>query len=463
MKCKYYAPVSLLVAGSKKYSYIIGLLVLNILQFTSARAQQVDTTNLPSIWTLQQCINYANENNIQVNTLRLTKESDEQALLLSKAAKDPNLSGSLSQSFTDSRVANATTGVFHSQGTAANNYSLNSSVILYNGGYLNNAIKQNQLLLQSADLNIKAEENSLTIQLTQAYLDILLSKENIIYLEDLVTTSQAQLQQGQLEYNAGSIARKDLVALEAQLANDQYNLITAQNAERQNTLTLKQLLQLPTGYILNVEEPDTVVAIVPVTPLEDAEKEAAAQRPEIKNSQIAVQVAQYDLLKAKAGYKPTISASGSLVSDYYSDNGPKSYLPQLNNNFYQFLGVSVSVPIFTNRIVKTNVENSKIEIKQATLNMSNTQIVLSQEVEQAYLNVLNSQSQYQASVVQLDADKESYRIAAEQLKLGGISTADYLVQKNLYVQALQDYIQAKYNALITEKIYDFYRGIPVKL
>ena len=112
--------------------------------------------------------------------------------------------------------------------------------------------------------------------------------------------------------------------------------------------------------------------------------------------------------------------------------------------------------------MKTNIEKSKIEIEQSVLNLKNTTTVLSQQVEQAYINVLNAQSQYEASVVQIEANKENYRISTEQLKLGAINTVEYLLQKNLYIQALQNYIQAKYSAVLTVKIYDFYEGEPVK-
>jgi outer membrane protein len=445
---------------ASKISYLIALLLF--IHGDPLLAQLADSTRLPEIWTIQQCIDYAKANNIQVNTLRLTTATNEQDLLLSKAAKDPNLSGTFSPTYTNSNVTTLSGGV-QAQSSFVNSYSIGSSVILYNGGYLNNDIRQKGLLVQSSKLDVEAEENSIILQITQAYLSILLAKENIIYLQDLVTTSQAQLQQGQTQYNAGSIAKNDLVQLEAQLATDQYNLVTAQNTERQNSLNLKQLLQLPSGYTLNIMQPDTVIAVAnSVTPLDEAQQLALQQRPEVKSSQIATQVARIDLLKAVAGGKPSLTASGSLATGF-SNVSSGSYISQLDNNFYQRIGLTLSIPIFNNRQVKTNIEKSKIEIEQSELNLKNTTTVLSQEVEQAYLNVLNAQSQYQASVVQLNANKENYRIATEELRLGAVNTVNYLLQKNLYVQALEEYIQSKYNAVLSVKIYDFYKGNPVNL
>ncbi|MEO4006890.1 TolC family protein [Flavobacterium sp. CAU 1735] len=444
-------------------SFIINsFTVISICHTFHIQAQNIQKEQLPSVWNLEQCISYSKENNIQINTLRLTEKSTEQDLLQAKAAKFPSLSGSASQSYTNAKNADLVVGGFQTQATFAGNYSLGSSVTLYNGGYLNNDVKQKKLLIETAKYNAQAAENEIALQITQAYLTVLLTKENSTYLSEIATTSEAQLKLGELKYNAGSIAKKDLVQLKAQLATDNYNLINSQNSEKQNTLTLKQLLQLPSGYNLVIQKPDTLITILPVVALAEAQKIALEQRPEVKSSQLATESAALDLQKSKAGFQPTLSASGTLASGY-SDNQQIAYATQLDNNFYQRLGLSLSIPIFNNRIAKTNVEKSKIAIDQSKLNLTNTETILSQQVEQAYISALNAQSQYSAAKEQMDANKENYRIANEQLRLGGISTVDYLLQKNLYVQAFQNFIQAKFNAVVSLKIYDFYKGEPIKL
>ena len=446
----------------RAYTYIAVLILTITFLSPGANAQDADTASLPSLWTLQQCIDYAKQKNIQVNTLRLTEASAEQNLLLSKAAKSPDLSGNYTPQVTNSKIINATGKGFTDQVNTANNLSLNSSAILYNGHYISNDIKQKKLSLQAAGFDTQTEENTITLQITQAYLAILLTKENIDYLQDIVQTSQAQLEQGRVLFSAGSIAKKDLVQLEAQSATDKYNFVTAQNNVRENTLSLKQLLQLPSGFDMRIALPDSVVAIATIAPLKDAQQAAAGQRPEIKSAQLNTQVAQLNLLKAKAGSMPTISADGVLATGNSTlENG--SYIAQLNNDFYQRIGLSLSIPIFNKRQVKTGIEQSKIAIAQAALDLTNTKTILSQQVEQAYINTQNAQAQYEASIVQLNANKENYQMATEELKLGSLTTVDYLVQKNLYVQALQAYIQAKYNAVVSIKEYDFYRGDPVRL
>ncbi len=443
------------------------LLILSLFSCLNLRAQDSTLMGKTLQWDLVQCIEYAKKNNIQINSLRLSQLTSQQEFLLAKAARLPSLSGSASQNFEHSRgstnkVDNNGNVIGGGSGlTASGAYSLNSSVVLYNGNYLNNTILQKNLAVQSANLSILQQENDITLQITQAYLAILLDKENIVFDTDQVSTSQAQVKLEQQRYDVGSVARAALIQLQAQQATDQYALVNAKNAERGDILTLKQLLVLPSDVNFDVMKPDTIAPIDSVKAFHDVEQIALANRPEVKNGELSVKIAQYDVDKARAGYKPTLTAGASLNSDYVTGQG--SFPGQLNNNFTQQVGLTLSVPIFTKRVVKTQVEEAKIQVDQQQLDLRNTKITLSQTVERAYINVENAKSQYDAAQEEYKYNKESYRIASEQLKIGVANTVDFLLQKTLFVQAQQALIQAKYNELLTLKIYDFYRGIPIKL
>ncbi|MEJ0104631.1 MAG: TolC family protein [Bacteroidota bacterium] len=215
----------------------------------------------------------------------------------SKAAKLPSVSGSVSQNLVNGKNANPVVGGFQTQANFTSNYGISSALTLYNGGYLKNDIKSKALALQSANLSIAEAENNITLSITEAYLNILLAKENIVYLQDLLSTSQAQLKQGQQRYDAGSISRKDFVQLEAQVATDQYNLVTAQNNYRLNIVILKQVLQLPSSYSMQVAAPDTLIVEKAVPNLAEAQKAAQQIRPEIRNGEIGIQIAQTEWKK----------------------------------------------------------------------------------------------------------------------------------------------------------------------
>ncbi|EHQ30986.1 TolC family protein [Mucilaginibacter paludis] len=412
-------------------------------------------------WDLQTCIAYAKKNNTQINSLRLSQLTSQQEYLLARAARLPDLSGSASQYLAHGNdYSNNGTG--GSGFTSSGSYGLSSSVTLYNGNYVNNNIQQKDLYVQSANLNIIQQENDITLQITQAYLTILVDKENIIYNTDLVNTSKAQVALAQKKYNAESVARKDLIQLQAQQAADQYTLVNSRNAERGDLLTLKQILMLNSGVRFDIIKPESIQFSDSVTSFQDVEQFALKTRPEVQNGQLNVHIAELETAKARAGYKPSLSGGAALNSGYNSGQ-EAGYSGQLKNNFNQQVGLTLTIPIFNKRVVKTQVEEAKIAVTQARLDLSNTQIVLSQAVERAYINVENAISQYMAAQEGYQYSKESYRIATELLRVGAANTVDFLLQKNLFVQAQQTFIQARYNQLLSRKIYDFYRGIPITL
>lgn len=439
----------------------IGLVSIAIGSFMSSLAQDTLSNEYPSKWSLKACLDYAKENNIQINSLRLAELTSRQELLLAKAAILPDLSGSASQTINHGKNLNTSTGTFSSVFTPSGNYGLSSSWTLYQGGFLRRDIQQKNLQLESSNLSVLQQENDITLLITQAYLSILLDKERLVYEQEVVSTSKAQVDQAVRFFEAGSIARKDLAQLQSQLANDQYSLVLIQNAQRQDLLTLKQLLQLPTEQVFDIVSPDTIIAKAMIITLQEVENNALQNRPEVKNSELEVQIATIGLDKARSGYKPSLLAGASMGTGY-SRNPSFDFLRQLDNDFYQQVGLTLSIPIFTKRLNKTNVAEAKIAIDQAKLNLINTKTVLSQNVERAYINVLNAQSQYDAAIEAFKYNQETYRIANEQLKVGVADMVEFLQQKNLYIQALQAYIQAKYNAALTLKIYDFYNGTPIQ-
>lgn len=443
-----------------QYLFLITALII----FDNIHAQVSDAAKK---WSIQECFQYATEHNIQVSILRLDELTSMQNLSAAKATKIPDLSASVSNNLNNANNPGEN-GKLVNQLTNSGNYSVNSSIVLWNDNYINNNIRQRELLSQSAGLSVQQALNNITLLITQGYLNILLSKENLKYITDLVNTSEARVKQGQMFYDAGSIAKKDLLQLQAQLASDKYLLVQTQNAIRQNILTLKQILQLPTETLFDIATPDSVTVQPLLISLYDVQHTALQNFPEIKIGKLGVDIASLDIAKSKAGFKPVLSASGGLGSSYSGVitnpvSSKPGYFTQTGNNFYQHVGVTLSVPIFSNRINKTNLEKSNIGYKAAKLNLENNQLVLSQSVEQAYLDASNAMQSYDAANQQLQAATESYRITNEQFKLGSINIYDLLQQRNQYVQAVQAFTQAKYTAMLQQKIYEFYMGNPVTL
>ncbi|WP_415326152.1 TolC family protein [Chryseobacterium sp. MMS23-Vi53] len=415
------------------------------------------TNNYPPNWTLENCIEYAKENNISINSLKLSKNSAEQDLLQAKEAKYPNLNGTISQGLF---AVNGNNGL-NVNGAQSQNIGANSSMTLYHAGYIKNNESSKNLLVQMADLSVQEAQNNITLTITQAYLNILMAEENIVALEEILTTTKTQLKQGDQFYKVGNISKLNYLQIQAQVAQDEYNLIAAQNNLRTNIVNLKQILQLPTTYDFQIVKPDSITVDENLKPLSEVQNLAQNQRPEVKYGELNVENSNTNLKMAQASILPTLSLTGNISSNYAYNNG--NYFNQLGNNFYLPVGLSLGIPIYNNRIYKTAVEKSKIEIEQANLDLLNTKTILNQQVEQSYINLQNSLSQYESAYKQMDLNKQSYAIVNAQMKIGSIDYVQLQQQRLTYIQSVQNYLQSKYSAVLNKQIYEFYSGNPINI
>jgi outer membrane protein len=199
-----------------------------------------------------------------------------------------------------------------------------------------------------------------------------------------------------------------------------------------------------------------------VPDLATVQKYALENRPEIKGAELAVRIADLDLSKAKSGYLPTLTLGAGIGTSFAKDP-TYNVFRQFDNNFYQQAGLTLSVPIFTKRQNKTNVAKARIAIDQTRNTLENAKTTLSLTTEQAFITVQNAKTQFNSATENLTYNKELYRISNEELRIGTANIYDFYQQRNLYVQALQSFIQAKYNAALAVRIYEFYLGVPIKL
>ncbi len=415
------------------------------------------TNNYPASWTLENCIEYAKENNISINSLRLSKNSAAQDLLQAKEAKYPNVNGTVSQGLF---ALNGSDGL-HLDGAQSQSIGANSSMTLYHAGYIRNNESSKNLLVQMAALSVQEAQNNITLSITQAYLTILMTEENIIALEEILTTTKTQLKQGDQFYKAGNISKLNYLQIQAQVAQDEYNLIAAKNSLRTNIVNLKQILQLPTSYDFQIAKPDSITVDENLKSLPDVQNLAQNQRPEVKYGELNIENSNTNLKMAQASVLPTLSVTGNISTNYAYNNG--NYFNQLGNNFYLPVGLSLGIPIYNNRIYKTAVEKSKIEIERANLDLLNTKTVLNQQIEQSYINLQNSLSQYESASKQMNLNKQSYDIVNAQMKIGSIDYVQLQQQRLAYIQSIQNYLQVKYSAVLNKQIYEFYAGNPINI
>ncbi|HCT31170.1 MAG TPA: TolC family protein [Bacteroidales bacterium] len=434
-------------------------IILSILATKSSVAQE----NTSQEWDLNQCLNYALEHNIQVNKKKLAVLSSEADYLKSKSQRLPNLSASISESFTNSKTQSAvTSGSWDlNSGTSA---SISSSLLIYNGGIISNTIKQSQINVDIANLDVEITKNNIILSITQAYLNVLYAKESVDYNKEILSTSLKQVERARELIKAGSIARADLAQLEAQYASDQYSLVTAQNTLISNTTNLKQLLEIPVIDTFKVMFPEINFnkEFSSLPTINEAFNTSLSVMPDIKLSQLDQTVAEINVKIAKAGYMPTLSMNANYSTDF-SNQKTNSFGTQLSDNQMQRIGLSLSIPIFNKYATSTSVQKSKITLKQADLSMQETKKNLLQNVENVYQNTIAGKSRYDAAIVQYSSADESYKISETQFNLGMINAVDLLKVKNTLLNANKELIQAKYSAILNRKILDFYLGKSISL
>lgn len=414
----------------------------------------------PIEWDLRSCINYALENNIQIKKQQQSVEISKVDFVQSKAERFPSLNGGIGQSFTNQMEASGS----NQQQSFTGNYSLQSAMVLYNGNKLNNTITQNELLVKSGELSVKESENNMELTITAAYLKILFAKESVVNAENNLISSETQYKRAKVLFDAGYIAESNYAQVQSQYSSDKYALVVANNDLSLLILQLKQLLQLGINDSISVKFPvlDESQVLKALPAKQDVFNSALNTMPEIENSKVNMNVAAIDLDIAKAGLLPSLSLSASLATGYNS-LASANYPTQLGNNFYQNAGLSLDIPIFNKKQVKSSIAKAQIGIETAKLSYAETQTNLLTQVETAYIDALSAQGRFQAAAEQLKYTKISYSLVEEQFNLGMKNTVDLLTEKTKYLAAQQEYLQAKYNAILNYKILDFYQNKPIEL
>ena len=422
-------------------------------------------TDKPAKWNLKACIEYAHKNNIQVQKAKISTLESEVTLKQSKEALFPSVSASSSFNFSNGKIkADSASNQYVNNASFGSKYTISAGMVLFNGLKNYNTIRQNELLKKASDLSTKETENNIEIAITEAYLEILYAHETLEMAKRTVETSKAQVALSQNLLHAGSIAKADFSQVESQYSSDLYAEVTAQNNYDTQKLTLKQLLELdmldePEIIFPEIKESDV---LAPLPSKTEIYQTALTVMPQIQNSELSVQLAEYDLKNAKSSYYPTLSLNAGLSTNHDVDVS-ESFGNQLNHNFYQSVGLSLSIPIYSNGSTRASVQKARLGIQSAKLDYTSAQKELLKTVESLYQDAISMQSKYNAAKEQLKSAGESYSLTEEQFRLGMKNTVELLTQKDNYLQAEQTALQAKYGAVLSQKLLNFYQNIPIEL
>lgn len=439
------------------------LIVLSLLFAQFSLAQEGSNNPTPKIWSLEDCITYALENNITVKDAALNTDIAEVDYDKAKSLRLPNLFGSASQSFSNGNSIDPVTSDYVSDQIHSSNVGINSSMTLFQGNQINNQIKQSKLLLTQSSFVEEIAKNNIAISILEYYLQILFSKEDIAISENNLIASEKEVLRAKARLDAGEIALNDYTEAQSQAATNRYNVIAAKNNYQQNIIALKQLLELPPTHVLEIEIIDENMDLINIE-LDKSEiyNKALNYLPEIKANNLNIAINQKELDILKGGYLPTLALTGSLGSGYTSVN-KNTFSNQFDVNFNQGLGLSLSIPIFNRNQTKAAVKTATINIQKAEIQMETSEKEVYKNVETAYQNALSAQEQVVASEASKEAAEQSYKLAQKKYELGDLSTTDLVISQNTYTSAQQNYLQAKYLNILYYQLLQFYQGNDIKL
>lgn len=425
----------------------------------SLNAQEISEQTLPERWTLRSCIDYALENNIQVKKSRVDELSGIEDTELAKAQLFPSLSASVTQGYVNYPSKNVTNHHNYS-----GNYSISANWTLFDGGQRIKTIKQNKLQNEVDQLTTEQTEDDIQIAIVQAYLQVMYAMESVRINENTVETAKAERDRASELYKAGSISAVDLAQLESQYSTDKYQLVVAQTSLDNYKLQLKQLLELDITQEINLDMPDIAEEYI-MTPLPSKEmiyNTSLAVMPQIRSSELAIEVAELEKQKAKASYWPTLSISAGVETGHLSGTD-YSFGDKIWNNFNENIGLTISIPIFVNRENKTAYNKAKLALTTSQLDLLDSQKDLLQTVEGIYLDAVSAQSQYLSAMEQLSYIEQSFQLTEEQFFLGMKNTLEMLTEKNNLLTARQEVLQAKYMAIMNIQLLNIYQKKPVDL
>ena len=414
---------------------------------------------LPERWTLQRCLDYALENNIQVRQSRVSELSGLEDTELAKAQLFPSLSASVSQSFVNYPSGDATDNNSYS-----GNYNLNANWTLFDGGRRTKEIKRSKLQNEVDKLSTEETEDNIQIAIVQAYLQVMYAMESVRINENTVETAKAERDRAEELYKAGSISSVDLAQLESQYSSDKYQLVVAKNSLDNYKLQLKQLLELDILDEIKLDMPDIAEEHV-LTPLPDKEiiyMTSLEVMPQIRSSELSIEMAELEKQKAKSSYWPTLSMNAGVGTGHISGTD-YNFGNKIWKNFNESIGLTISIPIFANRENKTAYNKAKLALTTSQLDLLNAQKDLLQTVESIYLDAVSAQSQYLSATERLSYIQQSFQLTEEQFFLGMKNTLEMLTEKNNLLTAQQEVLQAKYMAIMNIQLLNIYQKKPVNL
>ncbi|MBP3777338.1 MAG: TolC family protein [Prevotella sp.] len=423
--------------------------VISISQPASAQKQ----------WTLRQCTEYAISHNLTVKQKDNTRRKQELQLSTAKNSRLPNLEGNVGESFSFGRGLTMD-NTYTNRSTSSTTFGLSTAVPLFTGFEIPNTIKLNQLKLEAATEDLEKAKNDIRMQVAKAYVQILYDMELADVAWRQVSIDSMQVARLTAFVQNGKASEAELSQQKATQAQSRLTATQADNNLQLALLALSQLLELSTPEGFAVVRPDAPFNSLVLPSPEIVFAEAMAFKPEVKAEQLRLNAAEKNIKIAQSDRYPYLYLSGGLQTNYYKTSGidAESFSSQLKNNFSQYIGLNLNIPIFNRFATRNNIRSARIDHENQQLQLDNVKKTLYKEIQQVYYNAVAAQAKHASSEAARQSSQDAFVLAQAKYENGKATITEFNEAKNRYLKAESDLVQARYEYLYQTTLLDFYRG-----
>lgn len=421
-------------------------LILTICSLQSLQAQKK--------YTLQECVDIALENNRNIKQQALSKQQKEVAYSQARTDLLPNLNASMGQSFVYGRSIGID-NTYQNINSSQSSFNISSDITLFDGLKMKYNIDARKAEMYISEADLEKIQDDIIMSVSTAFMQVLMNKELLEIANDQIELTEINIRRLNELVKSGKMAKGELLELEAQQAQEEFNQIQAVNNLKLSLLDLAQIMELEDFENFDVEVPENImidegILLSPTNIYESA----LIARPEIRGAQYRVESSEKEIMIAKSAYFPSLSFGASMGSGYYNMSGRpnESFGTQLKNNRSTSLGFSLRIPIFNRFQVRNSVKNAQYALEYSKLEIDKTKLDLRKRIEQAYYNAIGAESRWEAAQKSEIASQEAYRFAEQKYENGRATSYELSQAKTNLAKVLADQAQAKYEYVFRLKI-----------
>ena len=418
------------------------------------------TDSLPDLshpWSLQECTQWALEHNLTVAAQEVTVQGREIDKNTADMAWLPSVNGSVSENWSFGRGIGGN-NTYESGNSASTGFNLGASMNLFDGLATPRRMQLAKLNLEAATEDLEKARNDIRVQVAQAYVQILYNYEIADVAREQLAIDSLQVERLEGLFGTGKASAAEVSQQKASLAQSQVTLIQARNNVRTSLLTLAQLLELPSWEQFSVLRPKVEMEELYIGHPDDIYADALGVRPEIRAEQLRLEGSAKQLQITKAAYYPSLSLSAGMGTNYYSSFATQSFWNQLSNNFSQYVGLSLNIPIFNKFSTRNQVRTAKLQQTSQQLQLRRTQQTLYKEIQQAWNSAVAARAKWEASNTAASAAQDAFVLTQAKYENGKATFTEFNESRNRLVKAQSDAVQATYEYLYQTRLVEFYRG-----